>query len=115
MLQVCQKLGVGFRAHVKSHKTLELSKLQVGDGEDAEEKGKGRADFVVSTLIEAENLVGYVKECQEAGRGGSVSLSNFSFAGFAIAWDFYHLFLLFIGSAFDEICSKYTGFANRIS
>ncbi|KAH7095335.1 putative serine dehydratase domain-containing protein [Paraphoma chrysanthemicola] len=72
MLQVCQKLGVGFRAHVKSHKTLELSKLQVGDGGHAEEKGKGRADFVVSTLIEAENLAGYVKECQESGRGGSI-------------------------------------------
>lgn len=65
MLQVCQKLDVGFRAHVKSHKTLELSRMQVGE--------TGPANFIVSTVIEAEHLVGYVKECQERGREASVS------------------------------------------
>jgi hypothetical protein len=84
MLQVCRKLGVGFRAHVKSHKvspfpyahwrcvlnasqTLELSKLQVGGVE-----GEGRVDFVVSTLVEAERLGEWVGECQGRGRSGSV-------------------------------------------
>jgi D-serine deaminase-like pyridoxal phosphate-dependent protein len=64
MLQVCQKLNVGFRAHVKSHKTLELSKLQVGE--------TGPANFIVSTVIEAENLLEYVAECQKTGREASV-------------------------------------------
>jgi D-serine deaminase-like pyridoxal phosphate-dependent protein len=52
MLQVCKKLDVGFRAHVKSHKTLELSALQVGE--------TGPANFIVSTLIEAEHLANFV-------------------------------------------------------
>ncbi|KAH7394130.1 putative serine dehydratase domain-containing protein [Phaeosphaeria sp. MPI-PUGE-AT-0046c] len=64
MLQVCQKLGVGFRAHVKSHKTLELSKLQVGED--------GPANFIVSTLIEAENLQPFVSECQKKERESSI-------------------------------------------
>ncbi|KAL6149905.1 hypothetical protein ACJBU6_11432 [Exserohilum turcicum] len=41
MLQVCKQLGVGFRAHVKSHKTVELSRLQVG------EDGDGAAEFII--------------------------------------------------------------------
>ncbi|KAJ4348175.1 uncharacterized protein N0V89_009547 [Didymosphaeria variabile] len=65
MLDVCEKLGVGFRAHVKSHKTLELSKLQVGTGD-------GEANFIVSTLTEAENLLPFLLECQSNGRESSV-------------------------------------------
>ncbi|KAF2827535.1 hypothetical protein CC86DRAFT_369640 [Ophiobolus disseminans] len=64
MLQVCQKLDVGFRAHVKSHKTLELSKMQVGN--------EGPANFIVSTVIEAENLFPYVLACQDEGREASI-------------------------------------------
>ncbi|OAK99794.1 hypothetical protein IQ06DRAFT_222350 [Phaeosphaeriaceae sp. SRC1lsM3a] len=64
MLQVCQKLDVGFRAHVKSHKTLELSMLQVGE--------TGPANFIVSTVIEAENLSPFVVECQKKGRETSI-------------------------------------------
>ncbi|KAH4976244.1 hypothetical protein HBI18_099210 [Parastagonospora nodorum] len=64
MLQVCQQLGVGFRAHVKSHKTLSLSRLQVGE--------TGPANFIVSTVIEAENLFDYVLECQKKGREASI-------------------------------------------
>jgi D-serine ammonia-lyase len=64
MLQVCQKLNVGFRAHVKSHKTLALSKLQVGE--------TGPANFIVSTIIEAENLFPFISECQSKGREASV-------------------------------------------
>lgn len=68
MLQVCQQLDVGFRAHVKSHKTLELSKLQVGEN--------GPASFIVSTVVEAERLVGFVRDVQGAGREGSVSITQ---------------------------------------
>ncbi|KAL5391517.1 hypothetical protein PMIN06_007405 [Paraphaeosphaeria minitans] len=66
MLDVCGKLGVGFRAHVKSHKTLELSKLQVGPALDKP------ANFIVSTLVEAENLLPFLLECQANGRESSV-------------------------------------------
>jgi hypothetical protein len=66
MLAVCQALSVGFRAHVKSHKTIELSMMQVG--------ATGPANFIVSTVIEAENLVGYVRGCQGEGRESSVSI-----------------------------------------
>ena len=69
MLQVCKQLGVGFRAHVKSHKTLELSKLQVG----GEEAGKSdAANFIVSTIMEAEHLAPLVAEEQGKGREASV-------------------------------------------
>ncbi|KAF2263551.1 hypothetical protein CC78DRAFT_273266 [Lojkania enalia] len=64
MLEVSKALGVGFRAHVKSHKTLELSKMQVGED--------GPANFVVSTLIEAENLLSFLLECQAKDRPCSV-------------------------------------------
>jgi D-serine deaminase-like pyridoxal phosphate-dependent protein len=71
MLQVCKKLAVGFRAHVKSHKTLELSKLMVGKD--------GPAQFIVSTIVEAENLGPYVLEVQKEGREASVRYIRFSF------------------------------------
>ncbi|KAF2122124.1 putative serine dehydratase domain-containing protein [Lophiotrema nucula] len=64
MLDACKALAVSFRAHVKSHKTLELSKLQVGED--------GPADFVVSTLAEAENLLPFLRECQEKKRSCSL-------------------------------------------
>ncbi|CBX98334.1 hypothetical protein IAQ61_010433 [Plenodomus lingam] len=64
MLNVCSELGVGFRAHVKSHKTLELSKLQVGE--------TGPANFIVSTVIEAERLAACLAEFQSRGREASV-------------------------------------------
>ncbi|KAL6709438.1 hypothetical protein ACN47E_001373 [Coniothyrium glycines] len=64
MLSVCGALGVGLRAHVKSHKTLELSKMMVGR--------TGPADFVVSTVVEGEGLCEFVREVQRAGREGSI-------------------------------------------
>jgi hypothetical protein len=64
MLSVCEKLNVGFRPHIKTHKTLELAKLQVGE--------TGPANFIVSTVLEAENLFAFVKECQDGGREASV-------------------------------------------
>lgn len=71
MLQICAKLSVGFRAHVKSHKTLELSRFMVGDGLPGLENTP--AQFIVSTVAEAENLVGFVKESQGRGRDAGVS------------------------------------------
>jgi hypothetical protein len=62
---VCGALGVGFRAHVKSHKTLEVAQMQVGTD--------GAADFIVSTVVEAEALGEWLVECQGKGRKGSVS------------------------------------------
>lgn len=82
MLQVCRKLNVGFRAHVKSHKTLELSKMMVGDDPQDQDPDRdhgvgGRAvDFIVSTLAEAEALAGYVREVQGRGKKGSVRLPD---------------------------------------
>lgn len=70
MLHICAKLGVGFRAHVKSHKTLELSKMMVGDGLPGFESTP--AQFIVSTVAEAENLAPFVKEEQERGRQATV-------------------------------------------
>ncbi|KAH7137956.1 putative serine dehydratase domain-containing protein [Dendryphion nanum] len=71
MLEACKGLGVGFRAHVKSHKTIEISRLQVGDindiaqeeeGKEAGKEGEKSKDFIVSTLIEAEHLVAFYKD-----------------------------------------------------
>ena len=45
--------------------TIELSRLQVGDD--------GPADFITSTLIEAENLLPLMLEYQRAGRACSVN------------------------------------------
>ncbi|KAF1946426.1 hypothetical protein EJ02DRAFT_233089 [Clathrospora elynae] len=64
MLNVCSELGVGFRPHVKSHKTTELSKLQVGES--------GPADLITSTIIEAESLAPWLLKCQAEGREASV-------------------------------------------
>ncbi|KAF2201533.1 hypothetical protein GQ43DRAFT_415631 [Delitschia confertaspora ATCC 74209] len=64
MLGACKELGMGFRAHVKSHKTLELAKLQVGED--------GPANFIVSTILEAEQLAPYLRECQAKGRECSI-------------------------------------------
>jgi hypothetical protein len=64
MLNICAELKVGFRAHVKSHKTLELAKMQVGES--------GPANFIVSTIVEAENLLPYLCDAQGMGREASV-------------------------------------------
>ncbi|KAJ4384668.1 hypothetical protein N0V86_000269 [Didymella sp. IMI 355093] len=70
MLQICRKLGVGFRAHVKSHKTMELSRMQVGDGLPGLEDTP--AQFIVSTIAEAENLLRGVMEDQDTGRDAGI-------------------------------------------
>lgn len=69
MLNICAELKVGFRAHVKSHKTLELSKMQVGES--------GPANFIVSTIAEAENLLPELCDAQGKGREASVCIEMF--------------------------------------
>lgn len=83
MLNVCKELGVGFRAHVKSHKTAELSKLQVGE--------QGAANFIVSTIIEAEHLAEVVLEEQGKGRDASVCLFlSLLYSIFCFLWGVVH-------------------------
>ncbi|KKY25373.1 putative alanine racemase domain protein [Phaeomoniella chlamydospora] len=60
MLQTAKDLGVGFRAHVKTHKTTEGVRLQMGDSQEV--------NLVASTVLEIENLVPLLREYRDAGR-----------------------------------------------
>ncbi|KIW02913.1 uncharacterized protein PV09_05961 [Verruconis gallopava] len=60
MLDTANALGVQFRAHIKTHKTVQGSKLQIGD--------HGPVRLVVSTVAELEHIFAWLKECVEAGR-----------------------------------------------
>ncbi|KAH8893035.1 hypothetical protein GQ53DRAFT_840756 [Thozetella sp. PMI_491] len=62
MLNACDSLGLGWRAHVKTHKTAELTRFQVGEGTDRPVR------IVVSTLSEAEFLLPVLKEYRSQGR-----------------------------------------------
>ncbi|KAH7024779.1 putative serine dehydratase domain-containing protein [Microdochium trichocladiopsis] len=62
MLESCQSLGLQWRAHVKTHKTIEVSRLQVG-----EDKTRP-ANFVVSTLAELEFLSPLLASYKAEGR-----------------------------------------------
>ncbi|KAK4612812.1 D-serine dehydratase [Fulvia fulva] len=53
MLETAEKLGVSFRAHVKTHKTTEISELQVG-------KDTKSVKLVASTVSEIEHLTPYL-------------------------------------------------------
>lgn len=61
MLEATEKLGVAFRAHVKTHKTTQMTKLQVG--EDAKV-----VRLVCSTVSEIENLLPWLLECKAQGK-----------------------------------------------
>ncbi|EEH41505.2 hypothetical protein PAAG_03068 [Paracoccidioides lutzii Pb01] len=61
MLDAADVLGVHFRAHIKTHKTTELTRFQVGEKSDT-------VRLVVSTLAEAEQLKPYLEECKGKGR-----------------------------------------------
>ncbi|WPG97962.1 hypothetical protein R9X50_00074500 [Acrodontium crateriforme] len=65
MLETAEKLGLGFRAHIKTHKTTELSKLQVGD--DALS-----VKLVASTLAEIEGLLPWLLECKSQSKEISI-------------------------------------------
>ncbi|KAK3704510.1 hypothetical protein LTR37_013793 [Vermiconidia calcicola] len=61
MLEAAEKLGVGFRAHVKTHKTTEVARLQVGEDSKS-------VKVVCSTVSEVENLVPWLLECVNKGK-----------------------------------------------
>lgn len=61
MLDAAQKLGVGFRPHIKTHKTTQLTKLQVGEDSQS-------VKLVASTVSEIEHLLPWLLECKAHGR-----------------------------------------------
>ncbi|KAI2470815.1 putative serine dehydratase domain-containing protein [Annulohypoxylon bovei var. microspora] len=61
MLTAIKALGVGFRPHIKTHKAIELAKMQIGD--DA-----GDVKLVVSTVAEIEHILPLLKDLQKEGR-----------------------------------------------
>ncbi|KAI7257854.1 hypothetical protein KC335_g12556 [Hortaea werneckii] len=65
MRQAAEKLQVGFRAHVKTHKTTQLSKLQVGEDPQS-------VKLVGSTLSEIENLLPWLMDCKTQGKDVNV-------------------------------------------
>ncbi|KAI1104603.1 putative serine dehydratase domain-containing protein [Jackrogersella minutella] len=69
MLEASERLQLSWRAHIKTHKTEELTRLQVGD------KSSSPVNLIVSTIIEAEKLVPLLKEYQEKGRKVNVLYS----------------------------------------
>lgn len=64
MLDTASKLDISFRAHIKTHKTIQGSRLQVGD--------HGPVRLVVSTVAELEHITHWLKECVAQGREVSV-------------------------------------------
>lgn len=71
MLQTAQDLSLSFRAHVKTHKTVEVTRLQIGD----KDAGRSGVKVVVSTIAEAEMLFPLLMEYQR--RGTRVSVGRF--------------------------------------
>ncbi|KAJ5954516.1 hypothetical protein N7501_008795 [Penicillium viridicatum] len=57
MIRTVKELDVGFRAHVKSHKTTEIAEMQVGDN-------TLDGNFIASTVLEIEGLVPLLKKLQ---------------------------------------------------
>jgi D-serine deaminase-like pyridoxal phosphate-dependent protein len=62
MLDAVARLDLGWRPHIKTHKTTELLKLQVGSDPSTP------VNIVVSTILEAENVVPILQEYQQSGR-----------------------------------------------
>nr|CEG05096.1 unnamed protein product [Fusarium clavum] len=65
MLKAAQGLGVGFRAHIKTHKTIEVTELQLGDSRDD-------AKLIVSTVVELKHLLPLLEKYLRDGRHISV-------------------------------------------
>ncbi|KAI1090800.1 putative serine dehydratase domain-containing protein [Rostrohypoxylon terebratum] len=61
MLAATKALGVGFRPHVKTHKTVELTKLQIGDD-------TSDVKLVVSTVSEIEHILPLLQDLIRGGR-----------------------------------------------
>ncbi|KAG8159709.1 hypothetical protein KVR01_010346 [Diaporthe batatas] len=66
MIDAADKNGIGWRAHIKTHKTEELTRLQVG------EHSKAPANIIVSTILEAEKIAPVLKDFQNKGRDVNV-------------------------------------------
>ncbi|OAA70698.1 Alanine racemase [Cordyceps fumosorosea ARSEF 2679] len=62
MLGACKSLNLGWRAHVKTHKTVEITRLQVGDDPSFP------VNIVISTLAEGEFLLEALKAYKAQGR-----------------------------------------------
>ncbi|KAI1740450.1 putative serine dehydratase domain-containing protein [Xylaria scruposa] len=62
MLEAARRLRLNWRAHIKTHKTAELTRLQVGNDDSMP------VNLIVSTLMEAESVVPLLKEYQLRGR-----------------------------------------------
>ncbi|KAK2012787.1 hypothetical protein LZ32DRAFT_647557 [Colletotrichum eremochloae] len=65
MLDGVDALDVGFRAHVKTHKTKEVTRLQAGEKHQ-------QVSFVVSTVAEIEHLLPVFHDYKQAGRDVNV-------------------------------------------
>ncbi|KAH7417432.1 putative serine dehydratase domain-containing protein [Cadophora sp. MPI-SDFR-AT-0126] len=61
MLEVVKSLGVGFRPHVKTHKTKVVTELQIGDSTE-------EAKLAVSTVAEIEHLLPLLETYLSRGR-----------------------------------------------
>jgi len=65
MLDAVKELNVDFRAHIKTHKTTELTRYQVGhDCKDVR--------LICSTVVELEHLIPLIKEYQMQGAKANV-------------------------------------------
>ncbi|KAK3694551.1 putative serine dehydratase domain-containing protein [Podospora appendiculata] len=62
MLDATDKLKLSWRAHIKSHKTTELTRLQIGHERTTP------VSIITSTVIEAENILPLLQEYQSKGR-----------------------------------------------
>ncbi|KAK3330077.1 putative serine dehydratase domain-containing protein [Apodospora peruviana] len=62
MLDATDRLGLLWRPHIKTHKTIELTRLQVGD------ERKTPVSLITSTIKEAENVLPLLQEYQCKGR-----------------------------------------------
>ncbi|CAK7227278.1 hypothetical protein SBRCBS47491_006516 [Sporothrix bragantina] len=64
MLTAVQAMHLGWRAHIKTHKTIELTRLQVGD--------ELPVRLIASTVLEAERVLPLLQSYQEADRSVNI-------------------------------------------
>ncbi|CAK7197385.1 hypothetical protein SEUCBS139899_000031 [Sporothrix eucalyptigena] len=64
MLSAIQTMHLGWRAHIKTHKTIELTRLQVGD--------ELPVQLIASTVLEAERVLPLLQSYQEDGRSVNI-------------------------------------------
>ncbi|KAJ5491168.1 hypothetical protein N7539_002735 [Penicillium diatomitis] len=65
MKRTVETLGVGFRAHVKTHKALQIAEMQMDNGDP-------EAKFIASTLLEIEMLHPLLKSLKDAEKSVNV-------------------------------------------